>query len=114
MKVQPVFLIRPKTMSQRDIRRAQKHANICIVECSEPERTRFLEPPLTPDLDAQARAALALVRHIVINTTNFSTTFYGAHLVRWFVDQLLTQPTPARVERTESVKSARTREEKQQ
>ncbi len=97
IKVKPLFLIKPKSMSPRDIRRAEKLAGICIAECEAPEQARFLEPPLDATIDAQARAALALMRYVIDNTTNPSTIFYGANLVKWFVEKLIAAPTVNRV-----------------
>jgi hypothetical protein len=96
-RLKPLFLIKPKTISAKDIRRAEKQAGICIVECTEPEQARFLEPPINAEIDVQARAALTLMRYILDNTNNSSVTFNGSMLVKWFTNALLHESRPAAV-----------------
>lgn len=98
-RIKPLFLVKPKSMSPRDIRRAEKLAGICIVECAEPESARFLEPPIgAASIPEQAQAALMLMRHVMAQGHSTST-FVKADLVKWFVDALMYQPQPTRVER---------------
>src|SRR5579859_2535047 len=93
-KLKPLFIVKPKTMQRRDIRRAEEQAGICIVECSDPESTRFLEPPPDAGLAIQARAALSLMRFVVAS----AGPFQRGELLKWFVDQLLnTKSVPATV-----------------
>lgn len=103
-KVKPLFLVSPKAISARDIRRAEQECGICIVECSDPETARFLEPPIDAEMDVQARAALSLMRYITANTSGTSTTFYASTLTKFFVDALLQAPKPASVPRVKGIK----------
>ncbi len=96
-RIKPLFLIKPKTIGARDIRRAEKMAGICIIECQEPEAARFLEPPIDAEIDVQARAALSLMRYIMRNTTSATQTYYASTLIQTFVDALMYAPTPAKV-----------------
>lgn len=81
----PLFIVKPGTMSKRDILRAEKQAFICVVECSEPDSVRFLEAPPDAGLDVQARAALSLMRMV----TNGTGPYQRGELLKWFVDQIL-------------------------
>jgi hypothetical protein len=81
----PLFIVKPGTMSRADIKRAEKLAAICVVECSDPDAVRFLEPPPDAGLDVQARAALSLVRLV----TNGTGPYQRGELLKWFVDQIL-------------------------
>lgn len=93
-KLRPMFLAKPGTINRSDIRRAEKFCGIVIVECSDPESTRFCEPPLGADLDEQARAALSLMRMIIdVDNPNFTR----GDLTKWFTKQLLSCKTPATV-----------------
>jgi hypothetical protein len=57
-KAMLTLLVKTGTVSRRDIARAERLSFLCIVECSDPESSRFLEPPsLISNLDDQARAA---------------------------------------------------------
>ena len=103
-RLKPLFLVKPKTMSARDIQRAEKLAGVCIVECADPETARFLEPPIDANIDVQARAALSLMRYIVKSTGNSTTTHYGATLIKMFVETILSAPTPAVVPRVGEMK----------
>lgn len=98
-RIKPLFLVKPKSMSRRDIRRAEKEAGIVIVECEEPQTTRLLEPPIDQEIEVQARAALQLMRYVLNNTAGPTTTFYGSNLVKFFVDAMIYQPPPSRVEK---------------
>lgn len=84
--IKPLFIVKPKTISRRDIKRAEEHAGICIVECSDPDSTRFLDPPPAADLDVQARAAISLMR--MINKSS-AVQFQRSELNKWFVDMML-------------------------
>lgn len=84
--VRPLFLVKPKSMSRRDINRAEKMSGICIVECAEPDTARYSEPPLDAQIDLQARAALSLMR-IIMRSNN--TTFYRQDITKWFIDAIL-------------------------
>jgi hypothetical protein len=95
-KYRPVFLVKPGTISPRDIKRTEKQAGICIVECSDPESARFLDAPLDQDIDAQAAAALRLMRFVVSHN---ETSFTKGTLMKWFLEVLMTQPAPAPVKR---------------
>ena len=103
-RMQPLFLIKPKTISAKDIKRAEQRCGITIVECSDPETARFLEPPIDADIDAQARAALSLFRYIVRGTESPTTVFYGGNLIKWFTNTLIEQPLPPRVPRVRHLK----------
>ncbi len=90
-KLRPLFLTKPKTISREDIKRAERLCGICIVECAEPDATRFCEPPIGMDLDTQARAALTLMRTIV---NHESQNFSRAELTKWFVKELISWNQP--------------------
>lgn len=60
----PLFLVKPGTMTQEDIKRAERMACVCIVECAEPEAARYLVPPLAGDITAQGVAALRVLQWI--------------------------------------------------
>lgn len=92
--LRPLFVVKPNTMSRKDIQRAEKLAGICIVECGEPEACRFLEAPPTANLDEQARAALALMRVIL---SAQKTDFSRGEMTKFFVDFLLNNKTPEQV-----------------
>jgi hypothetical protein len=102
--LKPLFLVKPDTVSKEDIVRAEKQSGICIIECSDPESARFLEPPFDADIDVQARAALSLVRYISSQSSGVGTTFYGANLMKMFLDAVLHWPSPTRVERVKKGK----------
>jgi hypothetical protein len=93
-KLCPLFLIKPGTVSRKDIRRAERFCGICIVECAEPESARYSEPPLGADLDEQARAALSLMRMIISSP---SPDFKRGDLTKWFVNEILTHKRPENV-----------------
>lgn len=77
------------------MRRAEKQTGLCIVQCTDPDAVRMLEPPIDAEIPAQARAALSLFRYIKdTGTSNTSSTFYKGDLLRWFVDALCKEPTP--------------------
>lgn len=92
--LRPLFLIKPGTMSRKDISRAERLAGICIVECGEPDAARFCEAPLGADLDEQARAALSLMRTVISHP---DTNFTRGSLTKWFVAELLTWKQPPKV-----------------
>jgi hypothetical protein len=82
----PLFLVKPKSVSEKDIRRVERLCGICMVECAEPEMARYSEPPLGANLDEQARAALSLLRMVLRSE---SANFTRGELTRWFVDKLI-------------------------
>jgi hypothetical protein len=84
--LKPMFLVKPGTVSRRDINRAEKHSGILIIECADPDAARYQELPLQYDLDDQARAALSLMR-VVISSP--SPNFTRGELTKWFVEQLM-------------------------
>src|ERR1700676_4273517 len=84
--LKPLFIVKPGSVSRKDISRAEKHAGICIIECADPESARYQELPLQYNLNDQARAALSLMR-IVLRST--STDFKRGDLTKWFVEQLM-------------------------
>lgn len=93
--LRPLFVVKPNTVSRKDIQRAERLAGICIIECGEPEACRFLEAPAGANLDEQARAALALMRVILsANKTDFSR----GEMTKWFVEFLLNNKPPQQVE----------------
>ena len=61
----PLLIVKPGTVSKRDIARAEKSAFILIVECVEPESVRFLAPPPPATLSDQAAAAMELMRVVL-------------------------------------------------
>ena len=84
--LKPLFLVKPGSISRKDIVRAERHSGICIVECSEPESARYQELPMQYDLPDQARAALSLMRNVLESST---PTFQRGDLTKWFVQALL-------------------------
>jgi hypothetical protein len=102
--VKPLFIVKPGSMSRADIRRAEKQAFICVVECDAPDAVRFLEPPPNAGLDVQARAALSLMRFV----TNGVGPFQRGELLKWFVDAILNYKNPpASVEKVLPVPKAK-------
>lgn len=101
-KLKPLFLVKPGSVSRKDIHRAEKQCGICIVECADPEASRYSEPPLTANLDEQSRAALSLMR-MVLRSPN--TDFKRAELVKWFVDILIGERPPLEVPTVKAVKN---------
>lgn len=99
-KLKPLFLVKPGSVSRVDIRRAERLAGVCIIECTEPDSTRYSEPPLGANLDDQARAALSLMR-IVINSN--SASFQRSELTKWFVAELLSWNRPRNSQTTAQV-----------
>lgn len=90
-KPYPLFLIKPKSMAEADIKRAERRCGIVIIECDEPDAARFLEKPLSAPLDEQAAAALELMRHVMDNP---SGSFDKSYLVKWFCRVLMNSPRP--------------------
>ena len=84
--LKPMFLVKPGTVSRKDIARAERHSGICIIECAEPESARYQELPLMYDLNDQARAALSLMRSVIASPT---PDFKRGDLTRWFIEALL-------------------------
>jgi len=106
-KIKPLFLIAPGTMKLRDIKRAEKLCGIVIAECTKSDEARFLEPPvLLADIDTQARAALQMMRYVIRETASTTTSFYGANLIRSFVNMLVEEPRPTSVPRVTAGGSA--------
>jgi hypothetical protein len=93
-QLKPLFLVKPDSMSRKDINRAERLSGICIVECKDPDSARYSEPPLTANLDDQARAALSLMR-TVVNHPN--SNFTRGELTKWFIDSLLSWNAPKTV-----------------
>jgi hypothetical protein len=91
--LKPMFVVKPKTISRRDIKRAQEQCGICIIECSDPDSARYSEPPIMADIDEQSRAAYSLLRMIVTTGTS-STSFYKGDLIKFFVNSLLNDKRP--------------------
>lgn len=100
-RMKPLFLVKPGTMSRADIRRAEKLAGVCIVECADPEGSRYSDPPIDAEIDVQARAALSLLRVILRQE---SPTFHRGDLTKWFVNALLESRPPAPIAPVVSVK----------
>lgn len=83
----PLFLIKPKSMSEADIKRAERRCGIIIVECEDADAARFLEQPISAPLDEQARASLELMRVVMSHPENQQ---YGkSWLVNWFCKTLM-------------------------
>jgi hypothetical protein len=93
-KLRPLFLIKPGTMSRKDIGRAERMCGICIAECSDTDSARYSEPPLGADLNEQSRAALSLMRKVLSSP---SADFKRGELTKWFVEEILTWQRPANV-----------------
>jgi hypothetical protein len=93
IKWHPLLLVKPKTMSRQDIRRAEKLGGICVVECAEPETARFVEAPLHVGTDALAGAALALVRFLQGQPQG--SNFGRNEIAKWYVDFILKSAGPA-------------------
>lgn len=78
----PVLIVKPNTVSKADIRRAEKQGFILIVECSEPESVRFVQPPMDADIPAQSAAALELLR-VVMEKDSSTNVTVGFITKRW-------------------------------
>lgn len=84
--LKPLFLVKPGSVSRKDISRAERQSGICIIECAEPESARYQELPMTYNLNDQARAALSLMRMVVSSQV---VDFKRGDLTKWFVEALL-------------------------
>lgn len=100
-RLQPLFLVKPGTVSRADIKRAEKLGGVCIIECAEPESARYSEPPITADIDVQARAAISLMRFIIDAP---SPEFKRGDLTKLFVQILLKGKYPTETTPVPSVK----------
>lgn len=87
----PIFLVKPNTISKEDIKRAERMASVCIVECTEPEAARFLVPPPLGDISAQGVAALRVLQWVA---TNANGTVYRSDLTNYFTRLILEQAKP--------------------
>jgi len=105
-RIKPLFIVKPKTMSRRDIKRVEKLTGLCIIECAEPESCRLLEPPVDAGIDVQAKAALSLMRYIIndVTVSNTNGSYYKATLIMRFVDAIVNASRPAPVAGVKSVK----------
>ncbi len=103
-RVLPMFLVKPGSMSQGDIERAEAKCGIVVVECEAPESVRLLEPPVDADIDLQARAALSLMRWVSASYSSQTPNFSGAMLIKHFVDILLESSRPESVSKVKKVK----------
>lgn len=92
-KLRPLFIVKPGSMSARDIRRAEKLSGIVVVECSDPESARYSEPPLM-DMDAMSRASVELLRTIMRQP---SPELNRGTITKWLVEILLTGVNPSPV-----------------
>lgn len=101
--LKPLFLVKPGSVSRKDIERALRHSGVCIVECAETEAARYSEPPLGTDLNEQARAALSLMRMVIASP---SAEFKRGELTKWFVDAILNGRVPEKVPPVPVVKNA--------
>lgn len=101
MKFYPLLLVKPKTMTRADIRRAEKLGGICVVECSEPETSRFVEPPALIGGDVLAHAAITLTRFIMSQPSPMK--FDRNEIAKWFVDLLLKGHQPGTTTQVQAV-----------
>jgi len=104
-KLKPLLIVKPGTVSRKDINRAEQHGGICIIECMEPGEARFMEPPLQANMDSQSRAAMQLLR-VVLNGRPDHVLGRG-DLIKVFVDALMNEHPPKAVPPPESVKGAK-------
>lgn len=103
-RLQPILLVKPGTVSRRDITRAERKGGICIVECETPWQARFVEAPLHANIDEQARAALSLLRY-VLNGPVTGTSYTRGELTKVFVDAIVNfNAKPAHVAPVPAVK----------
>lgn len=93
-RLQPLFLVKPGTVTRADIRRAEKLGGICIIECADPESARYSEPPLEAQLDVQARACLSLLRMILRSP---GVDFKRGDMTKFFIEALLNEGKPLMV-----------------
>lgn len=96
-KTRPLFLVKPQSISPADIKRAERLAGICIIECVDPEAARLLEPPLDADMDRQARAALALMRYVASYKAENNNHFTVGTLQKFILDVLVKESQPSKV-----------------
>jgi hypothetical protein len=99
----PLFLVKKGTISPKDIRRIERLSLVCVVESTEPEAVRLLEPPVDADIPAQARAALHLFRWMK-DTGDNNGSFAKRDIVKYFVDILMRSDEVQRVDKTKRVK----------
>lgn len=93
VKAPLLFLVKTGTVSREDIQRAKDECGVTIIESSEPDEARFLDPPVSTTVDDQAKAALATVRMV---TSSDKSSFYPSDIMRLFLrvlfDSRLPQP----------------------
>lgn len=87
----PLFLVKPGTISKEDIKRAERMACVCIVECSEPEAARYLVPPLQGDITAQGVAALKVLQWIAELD---SSQIWKNQITTYFTKLIIAQAQP--------------------
>lgn len=98
MKQIPVVIVKPGTVSKKDIERAEKKGMLCIIECAEPESVRFLDPPAGTQIEERARAAYKLMRVIVTTPQHWSRS----DLIAMWSNFLINYDEPKRVEPVKS------------
>jgi len=86
----PLLLIKPGSMKPEDIKRAERLADVCIVECDDSASARFATPPPHANTEAQAAAAMRVL-HWVSRQTGVVNC---AELTKYFTNFLLEQPKP--------------------
>ena len=91
-----LFLVKTGTISREDIQRAKDECGVTIIESSEPDEARFLEPPVSATIDDQASAALATIR-MVVNADKSS--WYPADIMRLFMRVLFESRAPKLVKK---------------
>lgn len=100
-KIMPVLIVKPNSLSRRDIARMEKAGFILVVECKEPEACRFLEPPSSTDIEPQARAALSLIRQVV-NHSNDNPMWDKNTIGNWWAQILMAETKPKTVEKVKT------------
>lgn len=91
IRIKPLLVVKPGTISRRDIARAEKSASVLVIECADPESARFMLPPPESTIGDQAGAALSLMR-MVLSTSE--PTFTRGTLTKFFCDALLRNDKP--------------------
>lgn len=98
----PVLMIEPGSMTRADIGRMERRGGIIVVECSNPDTTRFADPPGHLDMDEHARAAMSLVRWIHAKDPQFSTN--NGTAIQFYVRALLEGKRPQSVSAVKKAK----------
>lgn len=90
----PVLIVKPKTISRADIKRAEEQGFLCIIECKEPESARFLEPPVHADIGPMAEAAVRLMRIVLSSSATWTRGDLAKQWAHILLNEQMPKPVP--------------------